>query len=238
MKLKGQKDTVYILGTSGSLENTPWDKEDCDYWGCWPVATQPCAFGHRLDVVFELHEEKTWQTYKDVIKAFQKKNPNTILYTQREYKELNGCTKFPLEELQESIGDDLLKRYFTNSIAYMIAFAVFKGYKVINLFGIALAVDEEEYSMQRSCAEAWIGYAIGKGCKINIMQPSALMNLNYLYGYEGNKDVIIKLVQVKEAVNMALDDLRKKAGQADRDLAQQEGAKKLIEILIQDQFRK
>jgi len=219
------------------LVDTPWEIESADYWACWPVTTQECAQGKRIDVVFELHDEKVWQKYKHVIKQLLKKNPDMDFYMLREYKEIPRAKSFPLGEIQDSINNIYMKRYFTSTIAYMIAYAIYKGYKTINLHGIALSVEEEEYSMQRSCAEAWLAYGIGKGCTVNIAQPSSLMLCNYMYGYEGDKDVSIKLSQTKEGVIMALEELEEKKHQAEMELEQQRGALNMMNILQNDIFR-
>lgn len=233
-KLKGQKDIAYILGTSESLQDTPWNTKNADYLACWPVLTQPCAQGMRIDKVFELHEERTWKNYESMIKEYHERFPNTIFYMQREYPGLEFAKTFPLDKIQDSIPNQFLKRYFTNTMAYMIAYAVMTGYKVLNLFGINLCVEEEEYSMQRACAEAWLGYAIGKGVTINIAQPSALLANSYMYGYEGHKDVQIKLVQTKEQIKLGVEELEKRFAAVKEDLDSQKGSLRMAEYLIRE----
>ena len=78
-KLKG-REIAYILGTSESLSETPWNNKNADYLACWPVLTQPCAQGMRIDKVFELHEEKTWKDWKNMIIEYHDRFPKTVFY--------------------------------------------------------------------------------------------------------------------------------------------------------------
>ena len=240
MKVKDKKlpdnKECYILGTSESLEKTPWDMKGVDYLACWPVVTVPPSQGHRIDKVFELHEERTWIDYKHLIVNYKDKYPKTDIYMQRIFPGLEFAKVFPINEIQDTIPYYLLKRYFTNSIAYMVAYAIYSGYKKINLSGINLCVEEEEYSMQRSCVEAWLAYALGKEIEITIMQESALFKCPYMYGYEGHKDTQIKLVQLKETVILGLNNLKKKAYEAQKDADIQEGAVRILDHMIKNNF--
>jgi hypothetical protein len=130
-----------------------------------------------------------------------------------------------------------MKRYFTSSIAYSLAYAIYLGYEELILHGIALAVDEEEYSLQRTCAEAWIAYAMGKGVKISIAQPSSLFNSFFLYGYEGAQDIIIKLTQMRDALNNSLNVYDKDLEKAKSNKLEQQGAISLINRQI-EMFKK
>jgi hypothetical protein len=233
-KLKGSNDTVWILGTSESLTDTPWDRKNEDYWCCWPVVSQPCAQGHRIDVAFELHDEKTWQEYKQSIVDFNEKNQKSIVLMQRIYPGLEFAKVFPLEKLQDSINNKLLKRYFSSTIAYMIALAIYVGYKKINLCGINLATEEEEYSLQLACACAWVGYGVGKGVEINITQPSAILKLPYMYGYEGHKDTMIKIIKMKDSITLGYNQLAEKQRQITEELSEQRGALRMLEMLSRE----
>lgn len=75
--------------------------------------------------------------------------------------------------------DKMSVQYFSNTIAYMIAYAVYKGATEIEMYGVALLL-KDEYANQRPCIEFWIGYAIGKGVKVTIHSPTTIRCFNSL----------------------------------------------------------
>ena len=232
MKKKDTNKTVVLLGTSETLVKTPWDNKEYDYWACFSVFTQPIVIGHRIDAWFELHPEETWEQFKDKLLKAEKIYPDAPIYMQRVEKKIKNSALYPLKEIQDMTGNMYLRKYFTSSIAFMVAMAIYKGYKKIILHGISLAVDEEEYSKQRSCVEAWLNYGLGKGVQYVISQPAALMSCNYVYGYEQHKDVMIKLVQTREEINNALVNLQNQEREAHDAVKVQEGGKLALDAMI------
>ena len=87
------------------------------------------------------------------------------VYMQENFAEVPTSIKYPLDEILTVIP----RRYFTNSISYMIALAVYEGYTDISLYGVDMAVSGE-YEYQRPSCEYMIGYCEGKG--INFYLPS------------------------------------------------------------------
>jgi hypothetical protein len=82
--------------------------------------------------------------------------------------------------------DTLFKKhgkYFTSSIAYMIAYAMELGYKRIGLYGIDMAMDSE-YQYQRPCVEYYVGLARGAGIVVDIPEQSHIMSYPWVYGIE------------------------------------------------------
>jgi len=235
-KLEGNEikknDTVYLLGTSDSLNSTVWDKEDVDYWACFPVTSHEASKKHRLDAIFELHAIETWGLYEAAILNIKKEYPNSIIYMQREEPKIKNSVEYPLREVQDMVDNIYLRKYQTSTISYMIALAILKGYKKIVLYGISLSAEEEEYSMQRSCAEAWLNFGLGKGIKYEIGQPSAVMASGYLYGYEPHKDVMIKMLQLQEGVRNAQAELSKKLRGVEREVDKQDGGAQLMRIIV------
>lgn len=229
-----KNDTVVLLGTSNTLINTPWDKKEHDYWACFSVFTQPEIAGHRIDAWFELHPIETWSTFEDGLLRAQEIYPDAPIYMQNVVDKIKNSIKYPLDEIQSSIDNSFLRKYFTSSIPYMIAMAIHKGYKKMILYGISMAVNEEEYSRQRSCAEAWLNYALGKGIKYEIAQPAAIMKCNYMYGYDIPGDVVIKLSQTRDAANNSLDDLRMREQAARDERLIQEGCVRAFDYLIKE----
>jgi len=109
------------------------------------------------------------------------------------YEEIPLSQAFPLEECVKRFGTP----YFTNTIAYMIAFALLKGAKEIELYGVNQA-GSHEYTEERGGVEYWLGIANGMGVKITINGKNSQL-LKYkgrygngiLYGYlQGYEDII------------------------------------------------
>jgi hypothetical protein len=81
-------------------------------------------------------------------------------------------------------------KYFTSSFAYMMGVAMLEGYEKdkpdvkpferIEIYGFEMA-DDLEYVKQKSCAEFWIGFAMGRGVDIYTPENCQLLYSN-LYG--------------------------------------------------------
>jgi hypothetical protein len=94
------------------------------------------------------------------------------------YEEIPMSEAFPLQECASRFGQP----YFSNTIAYMIAFALLKGAKEIDIYGVNQA-GSHEYAEERPSVEYWIGMAIGMGVKVTINgQHSQLLKYKGIYG--------------------------------------------------------
>ncbi len=73
--------------------------------------------------------------------------------------------KYPLREVVDKFGIT----YFSNTICYMIAYAVYIGVKQLDLYGINMVPeDTEEYYHEKGGVEFWLGFAIAKGLKVKV----------------------------------------------------------------------
>jgi hypothetical protein len=70
--------------------------------------------------------------------------------------------------------------YFTSSMDYMIALAIYEGFWQIEFYGIELK-EKTEYEMQKASMEFWVGLARGCGIRMLIPSKSQLCNAP-LYG--------------------------------------------------------
>ena len=109
------------------------------------------------------------------------------------YAEIPLSEAFPLEECVKEFGIP----YFNNSISYMIAYALLKGAKEIDTFGVNQA-SSSEYFYEKSSVEYWLGIASGRGVRVTINgQKSELLSNkarfggNILYGYNQTYENII-----------------------------------------------
>lgn len=154
------KKELIILGKGPSRKHCPFDAE---VWGvnnvyetvsCWDrtQVTKLFAFDYVSDMIKGMRATGIpivgWQYYAD--------------------------EKYPLDEIVSKFGVD----YFTNSISYMVAMAIYKGYEKIRLYG----VDQRsgaEYINEKSGVEFWIGVAIGHGINVEISSGSHLLKTRY-----------------------------------------------------------
>ena len=75
--------------------------------------------------------------------------------------------------------------YFTNTVDYAIALAVYEGYSSLELYGINMEVDSE-YFWEKPGVEFWVGQAMGRGVNVTAHgnHTSILKSRDgLLYGY-------------------------------------------------------
>jgi len=97
---------------------------------------------------------------------------------QKKWTSIKNSEIYPKEEIVRRFGN-----YFTNTISWMIALAIHKGYKTIGIFGVDMAVSSE-YHHQRPSCEYFIGLARGMGINVILPDEADLLKARFLYGFE------------------------------------------------------
>ena len=146
---------VVILGTGFSLSK--FETEEHNGSEIWAVGS---AFSmlenlNIVDKYFCLHTGETVETTTEIVDQ----------------------SNYPLKEIVEKYKS----RFFTNSISYMIAYAIYCGFEKIDIYGVDLDVDGE-YSFERPSVTYWIGFARGLSIEVNI--ASFIDDPLFLYGFE------------------------------------------------------
>ena len=144
--------TIYGGGPSLRLADF---SADCDKWS---VGSLFPVLGDKMDLYFCLHPDE---------KVHHISVLEDVGYIDQ--------SRYPLEKIIKKYGS----KYFTNSISYMIAYAMYKGYKEIHIVG----VDVEKYSewvYERPSIAYWCGRAEQKGINVywGKLRPC------FLYGFE------------------------------------------------------
>lgn len=231
---------LILLGTASTLAVTPWDKEKYDYWACAPVITHKPASGHRIDRIFEMHPMEYWTKIIERLNQFSKATGCEV-YMQHKYDQIEKSVEYPLHMIQDWILKDhpyaTLNKYFTSTIAFMLALAIYeavelKKYSCLKLFGIHMSSEEEEYSRQRSCCEAWLNFGLGKGIDYWLPQEASIMQGGYIYGYEQEKGILLDLMHDKEAFEHGLEENKKLLEKEQKNYWMQEGAIRGMNQLI------
>jgi len=92
-----------------------------------------------------------------------------------------GLHNYPIKEIINAFQTD----YFSNTIDYMIALAIYEHVHAINFYGVTMAL-KSEYHWEQPGVNFWCGRAIGAGIKIKIFgESSTIMKTpdGLLYGY-------------------------------------------------------
>ena len=88
---------------------------------------------------------------------------------------------YPLQEIIDYFATD----YFSSTVDYAIALAIYERFSEINLYGVNMS-NLSEYSYQKPGVDFWCGVAIGKGINLKSHSPiSTIMKTRdgLLYGY-------------------------------------------------------
>ena len=177
------KKKVAILGYTPSRSKAPFDDPSFEIWGLNDLYKQDDIT--RWDRWFQIHtpedvneNKNRVQWHKLLVDYAQWDCP---VYFQEAIPGLKNSVKYPLDEIVAHFG-----RYFTNSISYMIALAIYEGFEEIHVYGVDMST-ATEYAHQRPSCEYFLGWAKGAGIKIHIPLESDLLKARWLYGYEYEK---------------------------------------------------
>jgi hypothetical protein len=184
------KDTVAIVGSHpDTSKQFDFDRTDCDIWVFnEALATDWCK---RADGVFQMHKPVIFRsaTNRNDPKHYEwlKTQQDCVVFMIDQYEDVPKSEKYPLMEIFEAFPN--AERYFTSSVAYAIALAVYKGYKVIEVYGVEMET-QTEYGPQRTGVAYWVGFAAGKGICVNF--HSRKFFSAPLYGYDGDIQIPIE----------------------------------------------
>ncbi len=209
---------IAIVGSASSTARlVPWDDHSLEIWAlAW--RTIP-----RADRLFDLHagnfdknkRANVQQNYEDRLKGFK----NTEIYLCKKHPDIPNSVEYPLEEVLEMMGPQLDPcshgQYFASSIAFLICLAIYEKVDEIHIYGVDF-VGQGEYEHQRPNMEYLIGVARGKGIEVYVPKGCALLEFDYIYGYQLPKDAGIinrailtdRLKQYKEKHEKALNVAR------------------------------
>ena len=220
---------IAIVGCSDSKDEAPYDDES---WELWAMNN---AYSHvrRRTAWFEIHPVKfengtywrrklikpgifKWAT--DFRGAPVEKYLNDLaildvpVYMQQKWDIIPKSEPYPLQKIIETFGN-----YFTNSVSYMIALAIYQNATEIGCYGVDMATGSE-YGPQRPSCEFFLGVAAGMGIKITIPKVADLLKTKFLYGFQEREQAAWeeKMTGMRDAISA-----RKVKSLQERALAEQ-----------------
>ena len=229
-----------IVGTApSSIYLAPYNDPDFEIWGLNGVYSYiDFAMVSNFTRWFDIHSMKAIKDLSGSTDArYQFGNGYygwlqglTIpLYNQEVFPDFPTSVKYPLEEILRKFP----RKYFTNSISWMLALAIYEGYEDISIYGVDMAMSSE-YSEQRPSCEYFIGYAEGLGINVYIPDQSDLLKTPFLYGFEDEKRDYMrtKLLARKQELERKKAEANQQIGQATASLNTYDGALQDVEYIL------
>jgi len=149
-----------------------------------------------MDPVSRFLDTDNAGTQTGVARQFLKTNKKPIVTCQLD-KRVKHLELFPLKEVTLDLG----YCYFNNTVAYAVAYAIWKKVNKISLYGIDYTYKNVSMAESgRACVEFWCAIAVTKGIKLEVAHRSSLLDTNVpenekLYGYHRLNDPLVQTVQ-------------------------------------------
>ena len=217
---KVQNPTVHIVGFAPSWVETPWD-DDGERWGM--NALHKIAPDKPFDRWYQLHDidEHHKEDRAEHIGWLRGSKLPIIMWPEHieKYgKEIPNAVAYPKDEVIAMFG-----KYFTNTVSWMVAHALFEDRENIGVYGVDMAQDSE-YGNQRPSCEYFVGWARGMGKTVFIPATSDLLKAPFLYGVEDGGALRTKMVGRQKELQERKAHLEGQAGQVNQALQQVLGA--------------
>lgn len=206
------KPTVYIVGFAPSWIETPWADPNAELWGMNALhklaGDKPWARWYQLHDIEKYHrddfeEHTTWLResglpvlmFPEHLVKYQHIVPNAIPYPQQAI----------LNRFQPHA-------YFTNTVSWMIAHAIYENRLKVGVYGVDMAQDSE-YGHQRPSCEYFLGLAAGQGMEVELPPTSDLIKTPFLYGLEDGSVFRTKLDARMKELTQRRQEVEQQLGQ-------------------------
>jgi hypothetical protein len=138
---------------------------------------------------FNLHSRQHQvATYPSDYIWYQEQDGTRPIYLQKINSTIPGSVVFPWQELL----DHFKVRYFVGTITWLLAFAIYLGFERIELYGIEVRADKQEYAFERPAVAYWL--EVAKRAGIEVYSPPGALEpgppgdpstyVGPLYGFE------------------------------------------------------
>lgn len=194
---RGFPKKVAVVGFAESKKDAPYGDPSWEIWGLNDlhgiIPRETRHFDIHTPEVIDI-DVTAGRAPKDKCGMGGLSHLSVPVYMQKREPSVPNSVQMPLTEILETFSKLSGARYFTNSISYMIAFALYEGiitghqWEQIGVYGVDMAVGTE-YEVQRASCEYWIGIAEGMGVKVHIPDTSDLNKTAFLYAYETKKQM-------------------------------------------------
>lgn len=153
----------------------------------WAVNMASNTFHH--DVVFWMDDLEDQENFKPGLFSCLRRRGKPVITSKRYEDIVPNSYDFPIEEVSK-IGMPMFGHpYLANGIAQLIGYAIWKGVKLLKLYGADFTYPNRNYAEAgRACTEAWIVLADKYGMQVKLAPSSSLFDYVGGPGFYGFKD--------------------------------------------------
>ena len=139
------------------------------------------------DVVFWMDDFKQQQNFKPGLFELLRRRGKPVI-TSHAYPDIVPSSyNYPISEISRMSMPFFGKPYLTNGVAMAIAYALWKGVKVLKIYGCDFTYPNRNFAEEgRACTEAWISLASTKGMEVQLSPSTSLFDTTGdkgIYGY-------------------------------------------------------
>jgi hypothetical protein len=220
---QGTVRKIAIVGKApSSIQLAPYDDKD---WEIWSLADAHEVVS-RVDLQFELHDPDEYRhngKWKPGYFEWLCQTDIPVM-AQRPIAEAPQWKAYPLDEMLERFS----RRYFTNSISYMLALAIHLEPSDIGLYGVDMAqndlITNSEYGHQKPSCEYFVGLAEGLGINVHIPLESMLCQTRSLYAFGRDGGFGLRMDTHEKELQSRLDHHRQQAEHQTQQVLAVQGA--------------
>ena len=173
---------VAIVGFTPSRSEAPYPNPDYEIWALNDLFEAI----PRCDRLFQIHSRASLDTYttrgEKASYIERLRDIKVPIYMVEKHEDIPNSVAYPIDKMVAEFGP-----YFTNTISYMLALAIWEGFREIHVYGVDMAVGSE-YAHQRPSCEYFLGIAKGRGIKLHIPYQSDLLKARFLYGFQEDEE--------------------------------------------------
>ena len=185
-----------------------WDDPDMEIWGlnqlyiAWRGTNLQDEFVSRCTRWFQIHHKHSYEAAVSRDHSHHEwlaQHTSFPIYMQKQEPDIPTSIAFPVKEMLQKF-----RRYFTNSISWEIALAIYEGFEEVHLYGVDMAQDGE-WEFERPSVEYFLGYLEGTGAKLVLPGKCDICKSIWLYPFEDDAPLREKLqarrAELRQRVN-------------------------------------
>jgi hypothetical protein len=222
-KIKKNKKVIIMGFAPDSRDLAPVDDKSFDVWPLNELYMERSDLKNRATAWFQLHGTEP-PTIRDKNQPKSLSELSCPVFMWKKHRAVPNSITYPKDEILEHFdiyGEGMApeaaherdRAYFTNSVSWMIAMAIYLKYEEIHVYGVNMAQDQE-FQHQRPSCEFFLGWARGAGIKVYLPMPCDLLTAWTLYGHDDSTKYMVKMEARHKELQARINGLRQQRNNA------------------------